>query len=332
MVKIGPITLANPIAVAPMAGISNAAFRVIAKEMGAGLVVCEMISDQGIHFRNKKTLKMLYIEESEWPLSVQIFGSTESSLAEAAAFVAENTAAAIIDINMGCPVQKVVKTDAGARVLLDPEEVYRRTQAVVKAIDKPVTVKMRTGWDDEHILAIENAQAAEAAGAQMIAMHGRTRAQLYGGQADWELLGRVAEAVHVPFYGNGDIKTPEDAKRALDVYGVDGVMVGRASLGDPFVIRRMVHYLETGDLLAAKSGSFRIGQALKHLERLVALKGEDVGVREFRGLVSYYLKGIRRSAKVKVACVQAKSLAEVEGYLKTFQSETAAREAEARLK
>lgn len=327
MLKIREIPIANPIAVAPMAGISNAAFRQIVKEMGAGLVVCEMISDQGIHYRNQKTLDMLYIAPDEWPLSVQIFGSKAETMAEAAHFVEENTEAAIIDINMGCPVNKVVKTDAGARVLLDPEEVYRRVKAVVSAVNRPVSVKMRTGWDQAHILATENALAAEAAGASMVAMHGRTRAQLYSGQADWEILGRVAEKMTIPFYGNGDIKTPQEAKDAIETYGVDGVMVGRACLGDPFVIRRMVHYLETGELMPAQANASRIAEAMDHLERLIALKGEALAVKEFRGLVSYYLKGIPKAAKVKVACTQANTKDDVLNLLEPFMAATAKAEA-----
>ncbi|MDK6233712.1 tRNA dihydrouridine synthase DusB [Aerococcus sp. UMB10185] len=327
MIKIGNIDIANPIAVAPMAGISNAAFRVMVKEMGAGLVVCEMISDQGIHYRNKKTLSMLHIEESEWPLSVQIFGGSEESLAEAARFVQDNTKAAIIDINMGCPVNKVVKTDAGARCLLDPEEVHGRVKAVVDAVDLPVSVKMRTGWDADHILAKENARAAQEAGVSMIAMHGRTREQMYRGHADWDIIAEVAQELTVPFYGNGDIRTPEEAKAALDNYGVDGVMVGRACLGDPFIIQRMVHYLETGELLPEKKGSERIDEALDHLRRLVDLKGEVIGVKEFRGLVSYYLKGISRASKVKLACTQADTYDEVVGLLSQFQEQVLEREA-----
>ncbi|AMB99160.1 tRNA-dihydrouridine synthase [Aerococcus urinaehominis] len=328
MIKIGNIEIKNPIAVAPMAGISNAAFRVAVKEMGAGLVVCEMISDQGIHYRNEKTLSMLHIEESEWPLSVQIFGGTPESLAEAAKFVQDNTKAAIIDINMGCPVNKVVKTEAGARCLLDPNLVYERVARVVDAVDIPVSVKMRTGWDADHILAVENALAAQRAGASMVAMHGRTRKQMYEGQADWDIISQVAKEISIPFYGNGDIKTPEEAKYALDNYGVDGVMIGRASLGDPWMIQRTVHYLETGELLPEKTGAEKIDGALDHLQRLVDLKGDHVATREFRGLVSYYLKGIPRASKIKVACTQANSQAEVKEILLPFKDQVIARQAE----
>ncbi|NLJ18142.1 tRNA-dihydrouridine synthase, partial [Globicatella sulfidifaciens] len=183
MFKIGNIQIDNPIVVAPMAGVSNSAFRTIVKQFGAGLVVCEMISDKGIQFRNEKTLSMLHIAENEYPLSIQIMGGNRETLVEAAKYVAENTECAIIDINMGCPVNKVIKAEAGARWLLDPNKVYEMVSSVVDAVDKPVTVKMRTGWDDEHLYAIENALAAERAGASMVAMHGRTRVQMYEGKA-----------------------------------------------------------------------------------------------------------------------------------------------------
>ncbi|MCY3033250.1 tRNA dihydrouridine synthase DusB [Aerococcus urinae] len=326
MIKIGNIEITNPIAVAPMAGVSNAAFRTIVKAQGAGLVVCEMISDQGIHFRNKKTLSMLHIEDEEWPLSVQIFGGQADSLAEAAQFIEANTKAAIIDINMGCPVNKVVKTDAGSKALLDPNEVYKRVKTVADAVSLPVTVKMRTGWDDDHILAVENALAAQEAGAKMIAMHGRTREQMYTGKANWDIIKQVSQHLSVPFYGNGDIRTPEAAKYALDNYGVDGVMVGRGCLGNPWVIHRMVHYVETGELLPEKTGLERIEACKDHLTRLVDLKGESVGVREFRSMVAYYLKGIPRSAKVKVACTQADSYQEVVDLLNNFAKATKERE------
>lgn len=249
MWKIGDIEIPNRVVVAPMAGISNAAFRVTVKEFGAGLVVCEMISDKGIQQRNKKTLDMLYIDEKEYPLSVQIFGGDKENLVEAAKFVEENTKAAIIDINMGCPVNKVIKAEAGAKWLLDPNKVYEMVDAVSSAIDLPVTVKMRTGWDEDHLFAVENALAAEKAGASAIAMHGRTRVQMYEGQANWDILKEVKRHLTIPFMGNGDVRTPEDAKRMLEYVGADGVMIGRAALGNPWMIQRTKQYLETGELL-----------------------------------------------------------------------------------
>lgn len=307
MWKIGNIEIPNRVVVAPMAGISNAAFRVTVKEFGAGLVVCEMISDKGIHFRNKKTLEMLYIDDSEYPLSVQIFGGDKATLVEAAKFVEENTKAAIIDINMGCPVSKVIKAEAGAKWLLNPDKVYEMVDAVSSAVELPVTVKMRTGWDEEHLFAVENAIAAEKAGAAALAMHGRTRVQMYEGQANWDILKEVKSHLRIPFIGNGDVKTPEDAKRMLEYVKADGVMIGRAALGNPWMIKRTQHYLETGELLPEPTPIEKVEIAKIHLQRLIDLKGENIAAREFRQHASYYLKGIPRAAKVKVAINQAET-------------------------
>ena len=316
--KIGNVEIPNRVVVAPMAGITNSAFRVTVKEFGAGLVVCEMISDQGIHFRNKKTLEMLHIEETEHPLSLQIFGGNKDSLVEAAHFVEENTAADIIDIYMGCPVNKVIKAEAGAKWLLDPEKVYEMVQAVSSAVDIPVTVKMRIGWDEEHVFAVENALAAQSAGASAIAMHGRTRVQMYEGKADWEILKEVKKHLTIPFMGNGDVKTPEDAKRMLDYVGADGVMIGRAALGNPWMIHRTQHYLETGELIPEPTPAEKIATAKLHLQRLADLKGEKVACREFRTHAAYYLKGIPRAAKVKVAINQTENQQEINDLLDQF--------------
>ncbi|MBL1230671.1 tRNA dihydrouridine synthase DusB [Enterococcus sp. BWB1-3] len=311
MWKIGNVEIPNRVVVAPMAGISNAAFRVTVKEFGAGLVVCEMISDKGIHFRNKKTLDMLYIDEREHPLSLQIFGGNKDTLVEAAQFVQENTEADIIDINMGCPVNKVIKAEAGAKWLLDPNKVYEMVHAVASSVDLPVTVKMRIGWDDEHVFAVDNALAAEKGGASAIAMHGRTRIQMYEGQADWDILKEVKSQLTIPFMGNGDVRTPEDAKRMLDYVGADGVMIGRAALGNPWMIHRTQHYLETGELIPEPTAFEKVETAKIHLQRLVDLKGESVAAREFRQHASYYLKGIPRAAKVKAAINQADTQKEI---------------------
>lgn len=315
---IGDVKIDNRVVVAPMAGISNAAFRVTVKEAGAGLVVCEMISDKGIHYRNKKTLDMLYIDEREHPLSIQIFGGNKETLVEAAQFVDENTSADIIDINMGCPVNKVIKCDAGAKWLLDPDKVYEMVDAVSHAVKKPVTVKMRTGWDSEHIYAVENAKAAQAGGASAIAMHGRTRAQMYEGHADWDVLRQVSDVLTIPFMGNGDVRTPEDAKRMLDEVGCDAVMIGRAALGNPWMIYRTKHYLETGELVAEPTPREKITTAKLHLKRLINLKGEKIGCREFRQHAAYYLKGIPRASRTKVAINQAETQSEMEQILDDF--------------
>lgn len=320
--KIGNVEIPNRVVVAPMAGITNAAFRVTVKEFGAGLVVCEMISDRGIQLRNKKTLEMLYIDETEHPLSLQIFGGNKESLVEAAQFVSENTAADIIDINMGCPVNKIIKAEAGAKWLLDPDKVYEMVHAVATAIDKPVTVKMRIGWDDEHIFAVQNAQAAEAAGAAAIGMHGRTRVQMYEGAANWSVLREVKQAISIPFMGNGDVRTPEDAKRMLEEVGADAVMIGRAALGNPWMIHRTKHYLETGELIAEPTPREKIATAKLHLERLADLKGEFVASREFRQHAAYYLKGISRAAKVKATINQTENKQAIIDLLDAFVEKT----------
>ena len=320
--KIGNVEIPNRVVVAPMAGITNAAFRVTVKEFGAGLVVCEMISDRGIQLRNKKTLEMLYIDETEHPLSLQIFGGNKESLVEAAQFVSENTAADIIDINMGCPVNKIIKAEAGAKWLLDPDKVYEMVHAVATAIDKPVTVKMRIGWDDEHIFAVQNAQAAEAAGAAAVGIHGRTRVQMYEGAANWSVLREVKQAISIPFMGNGDVRTPEDAKRMLEEVGADAVMIGRAALGNPWMIHRTKHYLETGELIAEPTPREKIATAKLHLERLADLKGEFVASREFRQHAAYYLKGISRAAKVKAAINQTENKQAIIDLLDAFVEKT----------
>ncbi|WP_312499847.1 tRNA dihydrouridine synthase DusB [Enterococcus sp.] len=325
--SIGNVEIPNRVVVAPMAGITNSAFRVTVKEFGAGLVVCEMISDKGIQLRNKKTLDMLFIDETEHPLSIQIFGGNKASLVEAAQFVAAHTTADIIDINMGCPVNKIIKAEAGAKWLLDPDKVYEMVHAVSSAIDKPVTVKMRIGWDDEHVFAVENAQAAEAAGAAAIGMHGRTRVQMYEGAADWSVLKRVKQNLTIPFMGNGDVRTPEDAKRMLEEVGADAVMIGRAALGNPWMIHRTRHYLETGELLPEPSAREKIATAKLHLERLADLKGEKVASREFRQHAAYYLKGTSRAAKVKAAINQAEDKQTMFDLLDAFVEKTEAQEA-----
>ena len=223
MLKIGDIEMKNPVVLAPMAGVCNAAFRLTVKEFGAGLVCAEMVSDKGIVYKNEKTLNMLYIDEREKPLSLQIFGGEKESFVEAAKFVDKNTNADIIDINMGCPVPKITKVDAGAKWLLDPNKIYEMVSAVVDAVDKPVTVKMRMGWDEEHIFAVQNAQAVERAGGKAVALHGRTRVQMYEGKSNWDIIREVKQSVNIPVIGNGDVHTPQDAKRMLEETGVMGL-------------------------------------------------------------------------------------------------------------
>jgi nifR3 family TIM-barrel protein len=299
MLKIGNIEMKNPVVLAPMAGVCNSAFRLTVKEFGAGLVCAEMISDKGIVFKNEKTMNMLYIDERENPLSLQIFGGEKETLVEAAKFVDKNTNADIIDINMGCPVNKIIKCEAGAKWLLDPNKIYEMVSAVVDAVDKPVTVKMRIGWDEDHIYAVKNAQAVERAGGAAVSMHGRTRVQMYEGTANWDIIREVKQSLNIPLIGNGDVKTPEDAKRMLDETGVDGVMIGRAALGNPWMIYSTVKYLETGELVGDPSIREKIDVCLLHLDRLIALKNEDIAVREMRKHAAWYLKGLRGNAKVR---------------------------------
>lgn len=297
--KIRDITIPNQVVVAPMAGVSNTAFRLICKEFGAGLVVCEMISDHGIIYRNKKTLNMMQVSPLEHPMSIQIFGGTEETLLQAAQYVDQHTDADIIDINMGCPVPKVTKTDSGSKWLLDANKIYQMVHAVVQNVEKPVTVKMRIGWDKKHVFAVENALAAQEAGASMLAMHGRTRKQMYQGEADWEILHEVAQKLTIPFVGNGDVTTPELAKKMLDEVGATAVMVGRAALGNPWILKDMVHYIDTGEKLTPQTVREKVATAKHQLKGLVELKGEKVAVPEFRQQAAYYLKGIPRSARTR---------------------------------
>ncbi|MFB5663785.1 tRNA dihydrouridine synthase DusB [Alteribacillus sp. HJP-4] len=299
MLKIGDIQMKNPVVLAPMAGVCNPAFRLIAKEFGAGLVCAEMVSDKAILNKNEKSLQMLYVDEREKPLSLQIFGGSKDTMAAAARVVDQQTNADIIDINMGCPVPKITKCDAGARWLLNPDKIYEMVSVAVKAVDKPVTVKMRMGWDEDNILAVENAQAIESAGGKAVALHGRTRLQMYEGTADWDIIKEVKEKVNIPVIGNGDVKTPQDAKRMLDQTGVDGVMIGRAALGNPWMLYRTIRFLESGELAPEPGNREKIDVCMIHMDRLIALKGETVAVREMRKHAGWYLKGMRGNSKAR---------------------------------
>lgn len=321
MLKIGNVPMNNNVVLAPMAGVCNPAFRLIAKEFGCGLVCAEMVSDKAILHGNQRTLEMLFVDEREKPLSLQIFGGDKESLVEAVKFVDQNTNADIIDINMGCPVPKVTKCDAGARWLLDPKKIYEMVSYAADAAKKPVTVKMRIGWDDEHIYAVENAQAVERAGGAAVSVHGRTREQLYTGKANWDILRDVKRAVNIPVIGNGDVFSPEDAKRLLEHTNCDGVMIGRGALGNPWMLYRTVHYLTTGELLPDPSPGEKIRIAVLHLDRLADLKGENVAVREMRKHLAWYLKGMPDSAIVKNSIMDLTSRSEVvtvlEDYVRT---------------
>lgn len=299
MLKIGHVEMKNQVVLAPMAGVCNPAFRLIAKEFGAGLVCAEMVSDKAILHGNKRTLEMLYVDEREKPLSLQIFGGDRETLVEAAKVVDKQTNADIIDINMGCPVPKVTNCDAGARWLLDPNKIYEMVSAVVDVVEKPVTVKMRIGWDSEHIYAVENAQAVERAGGSAVSVHGRTREQLYRGTANWDIIRDVKQAVNIPVIGNGDVFEPEDAKRMLDQTGVDGVMIGRGALGNPWMLYRTIQYLTTGELVGEPTPREKMDVAILHMDRLIALRNEKVAVREMRKHLAWYLKGLPNAARIK---------------------------------
>jgi len=321
MFKIGNVTIPNRVVLAPMAGVCNYAFRLTVKEFGAGLVCAEMISDKGIVNRNQKTMDMLYIDEDEMPMSLQIFGGEKETLIEAAQFVDKHTNASIIDINMGCPVPKITKCDAGARWLLDPDKIYEMVSAVVENVRKPVTVKMRSGWDEDHIYAVDNAKAIEAAGANALAIHGRTRKQLYEGNADWDIIKQVKAAVHIPVIGNGDINSPEVAKQRLEETGVDAVMIGRAALGNPWVIYRTVKYLETGELLEEPTPKEKVDVCLVHLKRLVKLKGEKIAVMEMRKHAAWYLKGLKGNGRVRKNINQIETKEKMESILYEYALE-----------
>jgi len=297
--KIRDVECKNNVVLAPMAGVCNPAFRLIAKEFGTGLVCAEMVSDKAVNFKNERTMQMLYVDDREKPLSLQIFGGEKESLVEAAKHVDKHTNADIIDINMGCPVPKIVNNDAGAKWLLDPSKIEEMVSAVVEAVNKPVTVKMRIGWDEDHIYAVENAKAVERAGGSAVAVHGRTRVQMYEGKANWDYIRDVKQAVSIPVIGNGDVASPADAKRMLEHTGCDGVMIGRAALGNPWMLYRTVHYLSTGELLDDPDAKEKVDVCLLHLDRLIDLKGEKVAVQEMRKHAAWYLKGLKNSAQVR---------------------------------
>lgn len=309
---IGNVEIPNRTVLAPMAGVTNSAFRTIAKEMGAGLVVMEMISEKGLLYNNEKTLHMLHIEENEAPMSIQLFGGDAEGLKRAADFIQTNTKANIVDINMGCPVNKVVKNEAGAKWLKDPEKIYHIVKEVTSVLDIPLTVKMRTGWSNPD-LAVENALAAESAGVSALAMHGRTREQMYTGTVDLETLAKVAKAItKIPFIANGDIRKVEDARQRIEEVGADAVMVGRTAMGNPYIFQQINHYLETGEILPDLTFTDKLKVAHDHLTRLANLKGEMIAVREFRGLAPHYLRGTAGAAKIRGAVAKAETIAEVE--------------------
>lgn len=318
MFKIGNVEIPNRIVLAPMAGITNKAFRTIVKEFGAGLVYSEMVSDKAICFKNEKTLGMLQVDEGEHPMSMQVFGGDKDSIVTAAKFINEHTNCDIIDINMGCPVNKVLKADAGSKLLLYPAKIYDIVSAVVQAVDCPVTVKIRAGFDFDHINCVEVAKLIEKAGASAIAIHGRTRSQMYEGHANWDYIKQVKEAVHIPVIGNGDVRTAQDAKRMMDETGCDAVMVGRAILGNPWLVSQMVSYVEDGILLPEPTPSEKVEQCLEHARRLMEIEPERVAISQMRGHAPWYMKGLKSSSYVKNILSKMNTYQELEAVLKDY--------------
>jgi len=319
IMKIGNVEIENRIIMAPMAGITNIAFRKIIKEFGAGLVVSEMVSDKALCYGNKKTIEMLNVDENEHPMSIQIFGGDVDSMVKAAKFVDENSNCDIIDINMGCPVQKVLKAHAGSYLLQHPSLVYDIVKNVVEVVNKPVTVKIRIGYDFHSINCVEIAQLIEKAGASAIAVHGRTRSQMYEGHADWSYIAEVKKAVSIPVIGNGDVRTPQDAKRMLDETGCDAVMVGRAALGNPWVIKQMVAYVENGVLLKDPSIDDKIDQCLNHAKRLLIVEGERNAIRQMRGHAPWYMKGLKSASQMKNYLSKIETYQELETALEVYR-------------
>jgi tRNA-dihydrouridine synthase B len=304
MNAIGNVILDNPSVLAPMAGVTDLAFRLLAKEMGCGLVVSEMVSAKGLLYDNFRTKDLIKIDTRERPTAIQLFGSVPSELAEAARRVAEN-GADIIDFNMGCPTHKIVKNGEGSALMRSPKLAAQILKEMVAAVDIPVTVKIRAGWDADSINAVEVAQILEQAGASSIAVHGRTREQYYNGCADWNIIKEVKRAVCMPVIGNGDVRTVQDAEKLLRETGCDGVMVGRAACGNVWIFRQISSYLKTGKLTDNPSFAEKAATLLRHLDMLIELKGNYIAIREMRRHAVCYVKGFPRSAELRTRLNQA---------------------------
>jgi tRNA-dihydrouridine synthase B len=317
VLKIGNVQIDNPVILAPMAGVCNPAFRKIAKDLGAGMVCAEMVSDKALVHGNAKSHSMLTILPDEHPMSLQLVGYDKESMVRAAELVGE-TNADVIDINMGCPVLKIYKNGSGAALARDAKNAAEIVKAVVEHVNKPVTVKFRKGWDDEHINAVEVAKAVEQAGAKAVTIHGRTAKQLYSGKADWSIIREIKEAVGIPVIGNGDIVEPEDALAMINQTGCDGVMIGRAALGNPWIFGEVTHYLATGQKPAKPSAQERIQVAIQHLQLLVQEKGEVIGVREMRKHAAWYIKGLAGAAQVRDEVNKQTTLVDMEGLLQQY--------------
>lgn len=309
--KIGDVELDNPVILAPMAGVSDLPFRLLCKEQGAGLVCMEMISAKAIYYHNRNTEKLMEIHPQETPVSLQLFGSDPDIISMMAAQIEERPFS-ILDINMGCPVPKVVNNREGSALMKNPGLVEEIVSKTVKATRKPVTVKIRKGFDEDHINAVEIAKIAEAAGAAAVTVHGRTREQYYTGSADWDIIRRVKEAVRIPVIGNGDIRTPEDAAAMIEQTGCDGIMIGRAARGNPWLFRRVTAYVETGTIPPAPSSQEICDTILRHAGLQLAYKGEYIGIREMRKHVSWYTAGYPNSAKMRQKIHSMETMEELE--------------------